>query len=276
MTKILLACVTTLLTASLGRADEKLAGVACRSVHLSYPAPAGSAFTVEMAVTKSAPGTYFMACGWDKGYFGLQELGDGKKVLLFSVWDSASDNPKDAKPEDRVKVLYKDAKVRVGRFGGEGSGGQSFLDFDWKLDTPYRFLVMAKPDGTRTEYAGYFKPSAAAAWTHLITFSTVTGGKTLAGYYSFVEDFRRDKVSATQARRATYGDAWVKPLQGDWQPLTKARFTADANPALSIDAGPVGDRYYLATGGDVTNASAKLKATIELPAAERVTPKELP
>ena len=255
---------------------EELAGIACRSVHLGYPGPAGSAFTVEMAVTKSAPGTYFMACGWDKGYFGLQELGDGKKVLIFSVWDSASDNPKDAKPEDRVKVLHQGDQVRVGRFGGEGSGGQSFLDFDWKLDTPYRFLVKAKPDGTRTEYAGYFQPSATAAWRHLITFSTVTGGKDLGGYYSFVEDFRRDKVSATQARRATYGDAWVKPLSGDWQPLTKARFTADANPAVSIDAGPVGDRFFLATGGDVTNAGAKLNATIELPAAERVAPKELP
>ncbi len=276
MTKCTLACVATLLTASLIPADDKLAGLACRSVHLSYPAPVGSAFTVELSVTQSAPGTYFMACGWDKGYFGLQELGDGKKVLIFSVWDSASDNPKDAKPEDRVKVLHKDDKVRIGRFGGEGSGGQSFLDFDWQPETPYRFLVKAKPDGTRTEYAGYFKPSAATEWTHLVTFSTVTGGKNLSGYYSFVEDFRRNKVSATQARRATYGDAWVKPVAGEWQPLTKARFTADANPALTIDAGRVGDRYYLATGGATANAGAKLKATIDLPAADRVAPKDTP
>ena len=276
MTKIVLAGVATLLTAGLSLADEKLAGIACRSVHLSYPGPAGSAFTVEMAVTKSAPGTYFMACGWDKGYFGLQELGDGKKVLIFSVWDSASDNPKDAKPGDRVKVLHQGDGVRVGRFGGEGSGGQSFLDFAWKLDTPYRFLVKAKPDGPRTEYAGYFQPTATAAWRHLITFSTVTGGKNLSGYYSFVEDFRRDKVSATQARRATYGDAWVKPLAGDWRPLTKARFTADANPSLAIDAGRVGDRFYLATGGDTANAGTPLKATVELPGAEGVAPNDVP
>ena len=276
MTRWMLAGVAALLTASLVPADEKLAGVACRSVHLSYPAPVGSAFTVELSVTQSAPGTYFMACGWDKGYFGLQELGNGKKVLIFSVWDSVSDNPKDAKPEDRVKVLHQGDKVRVKRFGGEGSGGQSFLDFDWQPDTPYRFLVKAKPDGTRTEYAGYFKPAATAEWTHLITFSTVTGGKSLSGYYSFVEDFRRDKVSATQARRATYGDAWVKPLTGAWQPLTKARFTADANPALSIDAGRVGDRYYLATGGATANAGTKLKATIELPESGRVAPGDVP
>ena len=276
MTKCTLACVATLLTASLIPADEKLAGVACRSVHLSYPAPVGSAFTVELSVTQSAPGTYFMACGWDKGYFGLQELGDGKKVLIFSVWDSPSDNPKDAKPEDRVKVLHQGDKVRVKRFGGEGSGGQSFLDFDWQPDTPYPFLLKAKPDGQRTEYAGYFKPPAATEWTHLVTFSTVTGGKSLSGYYSFVEDFRRDKVSATQARRATYGDAWVKPLTGAWQPLTKARFTADANPALSIDAGRVGDRYYLATGGATANAGTKLKATIELPESGRVAPGDVP
>ncbi len=256
--------------------SEELQGIACRSVHLWYDASEGTAFTVEMTVTQSAPGTYFMACGWDKGYFGVQELSKGKKVVIFSVWDSAADDPAAAKPEDRVKVLHKDAKVRVGRFGGEGSGGQSFYDFDWALDTPYRFLVKAKPDGTRTEYAGYFKAADAAAWTHLVTFSTVTGGKTLSGYYSFVEDFRRDRISTTFTRSATFGNAWVKPLQGDWQAVTKARFTADANPVLNIDAGPTGDRFFLATGGPITNAGTKLKSAITLPPADRVAPKDVP
>ncbi|HEY1187196.1 MAG TPA: DUF5077 domain-containing protein, partial [Gemmata sp.] len=48
-------------------ADEKLKGIACRSVHLGYPAPEGVAFYNEMTVEKSADGTYFMAAGWGKG-----------------------------------------------------------------------------------------------------------------------------------------------------------------------------------------------------------------
>src|SRR5260370_952389 len=110
------------------QADERLKGIACRSVHLGYPAAEGVAFYNEMTVEKSAVGTYFMACGWDKGYFGIQELGNGKKVLIFSVWDAGGDDPKAVAEDKRVKLLYKDEKVRTGRFGGEGTGGQSFLD----------------------------------------------------------------------------------------------------------------------------------------------------
>ena len=43
-------------------ADEKLKDIACRSVHLSYPAPDGVAFYNEVAVEKSAVGSYFMVC----------------------------------------------------------------------------------------------------------------------------------------------------------------------------------------------------------------------
>jgi len=61
---------------------------AARSVHLNFPAPEGDLFYNEMVVEQSVPGSYFMACGWDTGYFGLQQLDRADdKVVLFSVWD---------------------------------------------------------------------------------------------------------------------------------------------------------------------------------------------
>ena len=233
-------------------ADEKLKGVACRSVHLGYPAREGVAFYTEMTVEKSSEGTYFMAAGWSKGYFGVQELANGKKVVLFSVWDpTAGNDPKKVDASKRVKAMHQGKGVRVKRFGGEGTGGQSFFDYDWKVGTTYRFLVTAKPDGEkRTAYRGYFYLPEKKQWMHLVTFSTITGGAMLKGYYSFVEDFRRNKVSATKQRRATFGNGWVKPAKGDWVALNKARFTADSNPVLNIDAGATSGRLFLATGGD--------------------------
>jgi hypothetical protein len=258
-------------------ADERLFGIACRSVHLGYPAADGLAFYNEVTVESSARGTYFAVCGWDRGYYGLQELGNGKKLLIFSVWDSGQDDPKAVAEEKRVKLIHKDEKVRTGRFGGEGTGGQSFLDYDWKVGETYRFLVTAKPDGQRTEYAGWFFVPEEKAWKQLIAFSTITGGKPLRGYYSFVEDFKRDRDSCTHVRKARYGNGWVLGADGKWAPLAKARFTADANPDLHIDAGPAGDRFFLATGGETKNEGARLKHTIELPAAvERKPPAGLP
>jgi hypothetical protein len=245
-------------------ADEKLKGIACRSVHLAYPAPESVAFYNEMAVEKSADGTYFMAAGWGKGYFGIQELANGKKLVLFSVWDpTAGDDPKKVDPEKRVKMLHKDDAVRVKRFGGEGTGGQSFFDYDWKPGTTYRFLVTARRDGgDRTAYSGYFWLPEKKQWKHLVTFSTLAKGELLRGCYSFVEDFRRNKVSATKERRASFGNGWVKPAKGDWLPLEKARFTADSNPVLNIDAGASGGRFFLTTGGTVENKTTKLRELI--------------
>src|SRR5689334_17701573 len=104
----------------------------CRSVHLWYAGPEAVAFYNEVTVEKSAPGTYFMACGFGGGYFGIQELGNGKKVVLFSVWEpNRGNNPNAVEEDRRVKLISKGEGIRTGRFGGEGTGGQSFFDYDW-------------------------------------------------------------------------------------------------------------------------------------------------
>ncbi len=247
------------------RADEKLAGIACRSVHLSYEAPAATAFYQEITVERSAIGTYFCVCGFDQGYFGIQELGDGKKVAIFSVWDpGAQDDPKSVPESRRVKLISKDPDVRVGRFGNEGTGGQSFLDIDWKVGQTYRFLVTSKVEGDRTLFSASICPADATKWRPLATFSTLNGGKSVSGCYSFIEDFRRDRTSATLERRAAYGPGWVRTPNGRWVALSHARFTADRNPSLAIDAGAVGGRYFLATGGVTENTHTPLDKEIDL------------
>lgn len=248
------------------RGDERLAGIACRSVHLQYPAPEGTAFYNELTVDRSADGTYFCICGFNQGYYGLQELADGKKVVIFSVWDPGGQNdPNSVKEEQRVKLIAKDDRVRVARFGNEGTGGQSFLDYDWKPKEKYRFLVTAKVEGERTVYAAYFYPPEAKQWRHLVSFSSIANGKALGGYYSFIEDFRRDRVSLTKERRAFFGNGWVRGADGRWVSLTRARFTADSNPAKNIDAGVDGTRFYLATGGMTRNERAKLGEEFDRP-----------
>lgn len=247
------------------RADERLAGIACRSVHLQLPAPQGTVFSNEVTVDRSAPGTYFCVCGFNHGYFGLQELANGKKLLIFSVWDPGKqDDPNSVKEERRVKLVYKDEAVRVGRFGNEGTGGQSFLDYDWRVGVPYRFMVKSEVEGDRTAFTAYFLPPEAKEWRKLVTFSTITGGDSLSGYYAFVEDFRRNRVSATQARRAKFGEGWVRGKDGRWVALTRAKFTADKNPALNIDAGLDSSRFFLATGGETQNAHTKLGESMDL------------
>lgn len=272
------SCIFIALLACLARnasGDEKLKGIACRSVHLNYPAEVGAAFYNEVTVKQSAPGTYFCVCGFNAGYFGLQELANGKKLLIFSIWDPGKQNdPNQVAAEQRVKLLYNDDKVRVGRFGNEGTGGQSFYDYDWNVGETYRFLVTAAadPDAKRTAYSGWFFHPEEKTWKKLVTFSTLNQGQLLAGYYSFVEDFRRNKVSAAQTRKADFGNGWVRTKSGKMAALNQARFTADSNLVTNIDAGPTDDRFFLATGGELQNTTTLLKQVITLAKAPTIEP----
>ena len=122
-----------------------LEGIACRSVHLGYKAPKGTEFYNELTVEESAEGTYFMACGFRMGYFGIQEQSNGRKVVIFSVWDpGGQDDPNTVEDEKRVRVLHHDPDVKVKRFGGEGTGGQSFFEYKWEVGERYRFKVKSE------------------------------------------------------------------------------------------------------------------------------------
>ncbi len=103
-----------------------------------------------------------------------------------------------------------------------------------------------------------------------MTFRTLTGGKPLGGYYSFVEDFRRDGKSVNEHRTAEFGNAWIKTLAGDWQPVSKVRFTGDRTPLDNCDAGARDNgKFFLTTGGEVAQKT-KLNTTMD-----RIAPKEV-
>ena len=64
-----------------------------RKVAVALPASHGTAFYNELTVKASADGTYFMACGWSKGYFGIQELANGKKLLVHVTFSTRNREP---------------------------------------------------------------------------------------------------------------------------------------------------------------------------------------
>lgn len=253
-------------TSTLAAKDEPIAPRAARSVHLAYEGSNLVAFYNEMRVERTTPGSYFMAAGFRHGYFGIQEQNQGRKVVIFSVWDPTKGDDAAAVPLDqRVEVLHQGEGVEVKRFGGEGTGGQSFFPYDWKVGDNYRFLVKVAVAGEKTAYTGYFYLPETKSWKHLVTFRTRTGGENLQGLYSFVEDFRRDGKSPNEERRASFGNGWTLDAEGRWKQLTRARFTASGaswEAKDTIDAGLVDNTFYLQTGGD-TKTSNPLYSFLE-------------
>jgi len=256
------------LWASAMTAAEPGAFRAARSVHWGWDAPDAVLFHNEMIVDESVPGSYFMACGWNTGYFGIQELGDGNKVAILSVWDpTRGDDPSEVSLAQRVELLYEGEGVRIKRFGGEGTGGQCMMDFDWKIGATNRFQVQATHTNGKTAYAGYLWIPNQQRWKHLVTFRTRTGDKPFNGFYSFIEDFRRDFRSARETRSARFGDGWVKTTEGRWVALRKARFTASNaqwEAKDNIDARLDAGWFVLRTGGEIAS-STPLRSWVEAP-----------
>lgn len=248
-----------------GAAFASEAPRAARSVHLAYESSEAVVFCNAMIIDRTTPGSFFMACGWNTGYFGFQELGDGSKKVIFSVWDpTRGDDPQRVNREDRVECLNQSPDAVIKRFGGEGTGGQCMADFDWKPGKEYRFCVSAVVEGAKTAYSGYVWFEG--GWKHLATFRVRTEGLPMKGLYSFLEDFRRDTKSATEEREARFGEIWVMAQDGTWRAITKARFTAsdaDFEAKETIEAGMRGNCFFLQTGGNTTQ-SRELGSALEL------------
>jgi hypothetical protein len=227
------------------------------SVHLGYAMPRDRKIEYaysELTVPENEDpiGSYFMANGFGQGYFGMQVKSPTERWILFSVWSPfATDNPREIPEDHRVETLARGAEVVVQNFGGEGSGGQSFLRHPWKAGTTYRFLTQVRPDGEgRTTYTGWFGENG-GEWKLVASFRRPKTDTWLTGFHSFLENFAPDH--GFQARRSFHGNSWVRDTDGTWHELTRARFTGDATAGgrhrLDYGGGVEGGRFFLHNGG---------------------------
>ncbi len=228
------------------------------SVHLGYEVPrdlklqyAYSEITVPQG--QDPEGSYFMANGFGEGYFGIQVNGPDERRVLFSVWSPfATDNPRDIPEDQRIVTLAKGPEVRVGEFGNEGSGGQSFLVYPWKAGVTYRFLTEVKPDGEgNTVYTSWFGNKSEDQWRLIASFRRPQTNTSLRGFHSFLESF--NPTTGYIQRSGLYGNVWVRDVAGGWHECTRGRFSVDATGGgghrLDFTGGAEGTTFFLRNCG---------------------------
>jgi len=226
------------------------------SVHLSYPVPSGvnvAAFYCEMTGLEDPEHTYYMACGWHRGYFGMQVNSPAERRVIFSVWDSGGEAVDRAKvgDENRVKLMGKGEGVYTGDFGNEGTGGHSHLKFPWKTGELQRFLVTAQPASeTITIFSGYYFRPDQQAWMLISSWRAPKEGGWMRGLYSFSENFVGE--NGHLRRKALYGNQWIRTDAGEWIELTTARFSHDPTgkeDRLDRFMGLENGQFFLSHGG---------------------------
>lgn len=237
------------------------------SVHLMYPVPDSLnivSFYNEVTVPKGAdiPYSYYMACGFTRGYFGIQVNSNKERRVIFSVWDAGNEAVDRNKVSDtnKMRLIAKGENVIASDFGNEGTGGHSHLIYNWKADSTYKFLVTALPDSATntTTYSGYFFAPELKAWKLIASFRAPKDGQNLHHLYSFLEDFVG--TTGQKPRKAFYNNAWIQDEDGKWMEVNKATFSTDATgrakDRTDFGGGVQNNRFYLWNGG-FTPANAK-------------------
>ena len=219
------------------------------SVHMHFTLPSGDVewFYNEVVVPQGAdiPDTYYMLTGFGEGYMGIQTHTSSQNNVLFSVWSPYStDNPGEIPEDYRVTTLRKGKDVTVQDFGGEGSGGQSFLAYEWKPGHTYRTLVHIKPEGDgNTVYTGYFGDEN-GEWHLVASFRRPHTDTWYTNAYSFLECFCPE--TSIWTREVHFRNQWAIMSDGTFKEMTKARFTCDNTGKTGMRA----DMYGALEDGD--------------------------
>ena len=227
------------------------------SVHMGYTLPRENIewFYNEVVVPEEGdiPHSYYMACGFGEGYFGMQNNTPYPRRILFSVWSPfETDNPAEIPDSLRVQLVKKGENVKIKDFGNEGSGGQSYMHYDWKAGERCRFLMGVKPDGNGcTVYTAYFYDNHQNKWVLVASWRRPKISTWYTNAHSFLENF--NPVMGYINRKAYYGNQWARTADGRWLPVTKGRFTCDATgyhrQRLDYNGGVEGENFFLTMGG---------------------------
>ena len=230
-------------------------------------------FYNEVTAVTDPVATFYMACGFSRGYFGMQVNSPTERRIIFSVWDSGAGRPPIGGIRSPRKItsqlLAKGEGVVASAFGGEGTGGHSHLVYPWKTGEPQRFVVTAHPEDTHTDYAGYWFHPEKKVWQLIAKFRAPKDGEWLRGLHSFSENFIGN--NGHLPRKALYGPQWIRTPDGAWQELTKASFSHDGTgktARLDRFMGVENGRFFLAHGGFVPG-STKYGETFTRPRHQR-------
>jgi hypothetical protein len=241
------------------------------SVHLGYTVPANTEYfynEVTVPTGEDKIGSYFMANGFNGGYFGIQVNSPTERRVLFSIWDA--DNGA------KTTLVRKGPNVVDNSFGGEGTGGQSYLLYNWMAGQTYRFITRVVPDGAGgTDFSAWFYAPETNAWRFIATWKRPATTTYHAGVYSFLENFIDTR--GYLGRSVQFNNQWARSTSGSWTELVTARFTGDATAAnaqrMDYAGGLQNGSFYLRNGGFFSpnvpiNQSFTRPATGQAPAVD--------
>jgi len=83
---------------------------------MNYPLPRDEKiqwFYNEVTAVTVPTSTFYLACGFNRGYFGMQVQSQSERRIIFSAWDGGNDgvDRSQVASDDRVQLIAKGAGV---------------------------------------------------------------------------------------------------------------------------------------------------------------------
>jgi hypothetical protein len=210
---------------------------------------------------------------------GIQTNSDTERRVLFSIWSGYSTNDPSQIPNDyTVSVDRIGPSVTNGTFGGEGSGAQTYLVFNWTTGVTYKFLTKAIPLSTNaTTYTAWFndpKNSTNGGWRLIAQITRPKIQTYLTGIYSFIECFDPDK--GNQTRMGYYGNQWYYDSTNTWKESKSVSYAEDdagnTNIRRDVQGGVYNRNMFFMKNGGFFNTTS-VPGTIYTRVSNKVHPK---
>lgn len=270
-------------------ASWKPAYLSSPSVHLSNwrstaaGAPTGASYDwcyqeVMMPPESDIVGTYVMSLGVLDGYMGIQNNGTAKgqtlHEVLFSMWDDGSTDEDPNLPANRrASVVDSDPKATVNRFGGEGTGMQTYYrGHHWEAGRWVQFITNCRPetqryteevDGrtvTRIQHnmlvSAWFNAGDGKGWQYMSTLRLPNNNRYFDSWYSFLENYNAPTGQAL--RRGYYRNGYARSrINGRWFHFNRVDFghtDGGTAPGVRNDWGQgvtddMPGAFFMTTGG---------------------------
>lgn len=221
-------------------------------------------------------GSFFCPLDFESGFFGIQNISDSERWVLFSIWNSVTpDSKRCVSANSRARLVGKDSAAFVKTIEDNGYVLQCYLKYNWKVGVTYRFALHAEhviPDAT--DYSAYFFDPEKEKWHYIATIRRPQTPYLLSGLFSFVENFVPEE--GYRSREAFFGPIWLYGSQDkQWHSITKAKFSYDdtGRRGIRVDffGGVKDDRFFLKMGGFFCNGST-ISGEFEIPAPENQQP----
>ncbi|MDO5737829.1 MAG: DUF3472 domain-containing protein [Eubacteriales bacterium] len=173
---------------------------------LNYQSPYyGSIIQAEWKCTKEERGSYWAPLTWDEGYCGFQKLGDGSRVVIFSLWDLADGT--------RAEFINTKNTYYHGVFDNEDCGVQMIAKYPWFENKWYTIRVQEWHFNGETYLACWVR-SKDQEWFNVGVYKYPKMVNQLGNVGAFIEDFAFHNSAISAKYRNTYmrlldGQTWL-------------------------------------------------------------------